>query len=373
MFDEKFIEAIENRDIEKFHQWIIHHGVENVVANSGQKSVLHRGKNWLTVLMHYGPTLHKWAVSDLCSQQTASFVLEHNFLTLILYDDKAELAKKCDAVFAQKMFHKTPLSLWGALFSMIEKNQTGLLLHIFSHKDFQKHLTLFSRDSRNGMEEFFKKTIVSSRNTEGNQSWWSTFRNNTPKYHNSWATAYMNALTYYDFSEEVGNFLSSSAFLAWDTPKQFLKHWGQHHTLISRRFSAAPKFLDSTVLPLYYGQLLWNNIALNDQNRISSLIETFASSTTPFHEIVLGCLQSAERAVKGLKPSAKQKALIHWNAENAMAMLFDALDEEMIATLMPHKNDLWDLLNITNHPYVLACVLKNEVGDGQWVHKWRKL
>lgn len=373
MFDEKFITAISNSDIQEFNRWITFHGVKAVVANSGKKSSLNKGKDWLTALMYYGQTLHKWAVSDLCSEHNANYVFEHMFSTLILYDDKAELAQKCGLVFSQKMFGKPPLPLWANLISMVEKNQTGLLQHIFSHDDFQKHLTSSSRDARNGMENFFKTTIVSSRNNEENQSWWRTFRNNMPEYHNSWLTAYINALMYFNFDKEAHNIFNSSSFLKWDANNQFLKYLCQNHTLAVTHRATHPEFLNPTVLPMYYGQMLWNTIALNDKIGISSFIEARVGLEPPFEQIVLSCLQSAERAVKGLKSSAKQKALDGWRAQRAIKMVFDALDEDMIATLMPYKNDMWDRLKITEQPYILAHILQNEVGAGQRVNTGRKL
>lgn len=355
MFDAPFIEIISAEDIHRFDQWIKQWGVADVVAKSGKNAPIGDKKNWITVLLHYFPTMHKWAISNMCSQQDADYVFELLFNNLIINDSNGDLAKKCDTVFTKHMLHKSAKSLWSALGGMAQKNHNGLLNYIFSHPQFQDYLTASDQASREGMRTFFVEMILGARHTH--QSAWSMFQKNMPVYHTAWMSAYTDALMGYRFDHVVNELFDDRTFFTWAAKSQFVKTWATQHQLSGSNFTLCPKFLDTDDLPVYYGTTLWNTVNAHPTNEVNKLLTQLCGQNVSLSLIVVECIATAQRSVKGVRVVKKHALLRTETVQNNMNTVIDRLDDEQLRELIAHRTRVWGEMDFLQHPRIVSQTL----------------
>lgn len=363
MFDDTFMDIIEHTDIVRFDQWIKKWGVEQVVAHS-QKSQIGEKKHWITVLLNYFPTLHAWAVSDMCAPKDAEYILEHMYQAVMNNDHNGLLAKKCAGVFAQKMFH-SHRSVLKSMKWMVENHHDGLLEYIFSHPDFQKHLICTQSKSQTHLQSLFSTMIAVSRKT--NNSAWERFRNTMPAYHNGWLVPYTNALLNYHFTDMVEKLLAQPDFKQWEGAQAFVSNWAGNHTLSISSFLqpthcsqySPPKFLDATHLSVYYGKVLWNSIESGTHNS-ESVYEALKQMSTVVacRDILVECFNAAERSVKGLKQENKEEQLRPHACH--LSYILDCLDDDDVRAIVAQRPKAYEWIGLHNHPRALKMVL-NEV------------
>lgn len=370
MFDAPFIEIISSQDPQRFDQWIKQWGVVEVVAASGKNAPIGGKKDWISVLLYYFPTMHKWATSDVCSQQDADFVFDALFGNLIINDNNGDLAKKCDTVFTKHIFQKTSKSLWAALGEMTQKNHNGLLAHILSHPQFQPYLTASDRVSRKGMRTFFVEMILGARLTE--HSAWSMFQNNMPSYHTAWVSAYVDSLMRFGFDRVVNELFDNPRFCAWADESQFVKNWVVHHHLSGLNFTTPPKFVGVDHLPVYYGKALWNTVSIQTTNDVNALIAQLCRHNVSLPLVVVECLAAAERSVKGFNAAKKHAALRNETIQNNMNAVIDRLDDDQLCKLIARRTRAWGLMDFPQHPRVLSQTLHANVKDMENTQRVRK-
>lgn len=359
MFDSTFIEIINTQNVQRFDQWIKQWGVADVVARSGKSAQIGEKKHWMSVLLHYFPTMHKWATSEVCSQQDADCVFDALFGNLIINDNNGDLAKKCDRVFAKHMLHKSPKLLWAALGEIAQKNHNGLLAHIFSHPQFQHYLTTSDRASRWGMQKFFVEMILGARHTQ--HSAWSMFQKNMPAYHTAWMGAYMDSLMRYGFDDVVNTLFNDSAFRAWAEESQIVKIWATHHHLSGPNFAAHPKFVSEDNLLAYYGQILWNTVKAHPTKDVNTLVTQLCGQHVSLPLIVVECIAAAGQAVKGASVIKKSTELRSETLQSNMNAIIDRLDDKQLGKLIAHRTKVWSLMDFPQHPRILSQTLQHHV------------
>lgn len=364
MFDDTFMDIIAHTDIVRFDQWIKQWGVENVVAKS-QKSQIGEKKHWITVLLHYFPTLHAWTVSDLCAPKDAEYVLEHMYEAVINNDRNGALAKKCDRVFAQQMFH-SHRSVLQSMIGMMKNHHNGLIEHIFAHPDFQKHLWSTQSKSQTDLQSLFSTMIIASRTMRHSVglSVWERFRETTPAYHIAWLIPYTNALLNYNFTNVVEELMARPDFKQWEGGDAFVDTWVRKHTLQISHFSettyavkyAPPAFLDAKHLSTYYGKVVWNSIEGGAYNSISvyDALEQM-STTVPRCDILLECFNAAERSVKGMKKETKCEKLQPHACH--LSYILNRLNDDEMRAVVVQRPKSYEWMGLHNHPRALSMVL----------------